>query len=232
MRETNAGPPEKWFTFFGLVVVRRTDLLAATAFALSLSTILYQLWTFVRGANPAIYFPDTVYVFFDKYANGVSATRLAGQISFTNTGDTGHNAIIRDVTATIKIADRSIEQFWTSFATVTRRDTELVFDIKAAAHPIVVNGGGAASQLVTFSPRVKPCPAPTKNPCNESINFLSDTDFLKLASQEKEIRITFSGRTFGSGRVIEANCTLSATEDFIQTLAKNDWYASRCVAPR
>src|SRR4051794_40492617 len=86
-------PPEKWFSLFGLVVVRKTDLLAATAFALSASAILFQLWEFMRGASPSIYYPDTVYVYFDRYANGITATRFAGQISFTNSGASGHNTV-------------------------------------------------------------------------------------------------------------------------------------------
>ena len=227
-------PPEKWFTFFGLVVVRRTDLLAATAFALSLSTIIYQLWLFVRGANPVIYHPDTLYVFFDKYANGVTATRVAGQLSFTNDGDVGHNAIVRDVAATVKVGGRSIEEYWLSFAALTRRDTELVFDIKETAHPIVVNGGGASSYMVTFSPRVKDCAVSSQKGevCDQAADFVSDVDFLNLLSQQKTMTITFTAAVFDTRRPLKAECSTSITEDMIRTLAKNDWYAARCIAAR
>ena len=39
------------------------------------------------------------------------ATRFAGQMSFTNNGAAGHNAVIRDVSATIELGDRKIEQY-------------------------------------------------------------------------------------------------------------------------
>jgi hypothetical protein len=85
------------------------------------------------------------------------ATRFAGQMSFTNNGAAGHNAVIRDVSATIELGDRKIEQYWQSFATVTRQSREFMVEVKETAHPFVVNGSGAVSYMVTFSPRVKDC---------------------------------------------------------------------------
>lgn len=223
-------PPEKWFSFLGLVIVRRTDLLAAVAFTLSISTISYQAWQFLRGANPAIFPPDTLYVYFDRYANGIIATRLAGQISFTNKGDTGHNAIIRDVSATITLGPRTINENWLSFAAVTRRDTALSLDIKETAHPVVVNGGSASSYMITFSPRAKDCPVVDRAPsCNQAAEFVSDTEFLTLLSQEKKATVTFVAQVFDSKQSLKTLCTISITDDMFRTMAKNDWYATRCV---
>jgi hypothetical protein len=210
---------------------RRTDLLAAAAFALSVSTISYQLWQFVRGANPVIYHPDTVYIYFDKYANDVVATRIAGQVSFTNNGDVGHNAIIREISVVLKINSRTITQNWLSFAVVSRKDTELVFDIKETAHPVVVNGGSASSYFMTFSPEVKDCVAnavPSAT-CNQAVDFVSDTDFLKLLSPGNNIELTFIATVFDTRKQLESSCKILVTSDMIVTLAKNNWYASRCA---
>lgn len=225
-----AAPPEKWFSLFGLVVVRRTDLLAAAAFALSLSTISYQAWQFLRGANPLMYHPDTLYVFFERYANGVSATRLAGQMSFTNDGETGHNAVIRNVSAAISLGPKTIEESWQSFATITRRDTELAIGVKETAHPFVIEGGSSSSYMTTFAPTVTDCAASTgeRVACNQSVNFVSDIDFLKLLSQERSGTVTFTGSLFGSSRKLETHCSVSITDDVFHTMAKNDWYALLC----
>ncbi|MET4364280.1 hypothetical protein ABIB06_004879 [Bradyrhizobium sp. LB8.2] len=224
--------PEKWFSVLGLVIVRRTDLLAATAFVLSLSTLSYQLWQFAKGSNPIIYPPDTLYLFFDRFPNGVTATRIAGQLSFTNNAEPGRNAILRDVTATIKLGDRKIEEYWLSFATITRRDTELSLDIKETAHPFVVDGGGAVSHMVTFSPRVKDCipKVSTQISCQQGADFVSDIDFLKLVVEQKIFSVTFSGAVLGSSRLLDAICSVSITDDMLRTLAENNWYAARCIA--
>jgi hypothetical protein len=225
-------PPEKWFNLLGLVVVRRTDLLAAAAFALSISTLTYQLWQFTRGASPAMYHPDTLYVFFDKYANGVIATRIAGQLSFTNSGDAGHNAIIRDVSATVNTGKKAIEEEWLSFAKVTRSDTELLFDIKESAHPVVIEGGGASSYMVTFSPRVRDCSEKSPSGCNEAVEFVSDIDFIKDLYGSKELVITFLGTLFDSRSKLMTSCTTAVTNDMINTIAMNGWYAARCASVR
>jgi len=142
-------PPEKWFSFLGLVIVRRTDLLAAVAFTLSISTISYQAWQFSEAPIPR-FFSGHAVCYFDRYANGIIATRLAGQISFTNKGDTGHNAIIRDVSATITLGPRTINENWLSFAAVTRRDTALSLDIKERPSGRRERGS-ASSYMITFS---------------------------------------------------------------------------------
>ena len=224
-------PPEKWFNFLGLVVLRRTDLLAAAAFVLSISAVTYQLWQFVRGASPTLYAPDTLYIFFDKYANGVTATRIAGQLSFTNSGDAGHNATIRDVSATVSTAKRSIEENWLSFAKVSRSGTELVFDINESAHPFVIDGGGASSYLVTFAPRVRDCSELMSKiaNCNQAMDFVSDIDFIKDLYASRNLTVAFVGTLFDSRKRLTTSCRTEVTNDLITTIALNSWYAARCV---
>jgi len=228
-RRSTRGPPESWFTFFGLVVVRRTDLLAAAAFVLSLSTVGYQAWQFVRGANPQMYHPDTVYIIFDKYANGVVGTRFAGQLSFTNDGEPGHNAIIRDVRLSLQLGEKTINEKWFAFANITRDDVAIKFDIKEPAHPFVVAGGGASSYLATFAPAVKDCGDQSLT-CNQAEEFVSDTDFLQLLSEQKLVYFRFAGSVFGTPRPLESRCKVSVTPDLLTTLAANGWYAVLCAS--
>jgi hypothetical protein len=212
-----------------LVVVRRTDLLAAAAFVLSITGLSYQLWQFVRGANPQMYNPDTLYVFFDRYANGIVATRIAGQLSFTNNGDAGHNAIIRDVSAKVTVGKRVFDENWLSFAKVTRSDTEQNFSIKESAHPMVVDGGSASSYLVTFSPRVNDC-VESSAICNQAQDFVSDVDFVASLLNSKELMITFTGTLFDSTRTLITKCRSSITSDMVDTISANRWYAARCTS--
>jgi hypothetical protein len=222
----DASAPEKWFPLFGLVVVRKADALAA-AFLLAAWATGIQVLDYIRGARPQIFHPDTVYVFFDRYANNVIATRVAGQISFTNSGAQGHGAIIRDVAATIEVGGQSIEEHWQSFALVTRAGTAFQADPKEAARPLVVEGGSASSQTVTFSPRVVDCTG--KTPCNTTQNYVSDVQFLNLLKKDEKISIKFAATIFDTTSVCNNSCEILITDDFIKTLAENDWYAASCV---
>jgi hypothetical protein len=223
-------PPEKWFPLFGLVVVRKTDLLAATAFLLSVVAIIYQFYEFVRGANPQIFHPDTMYIYFDRYANGTTNTRFAGQISVTNTGGPGRSAVVRELAVKVAVGSRNFEQRWLSFGLVTRNDTRLAITPKEAAHALVVDGGSAASQLVTFAPHVREC-ATKSNLCSATENYVSDIGFLQELRQGAKVSFKFLATVFGSKRTLESECSVLITEDFMETLAENDWYAASCASP-
>jgi hypothetical protein len=221
------GAPEKWFPLFGLVVVRKADALAAAAFLLAAWATGIQILDYLRGARPQLFHPDTIYVYFDRYANNIVATRIAGQISFTNDGAQGHSAIIRDVTATIEFGGRSIEQHWQSCALVTRVGTAVRADPKEAARPLVVEGGSASSQTVTFSPRIVDCTG--RNSCDATQNYVSDIDFLNLLKTDTKISLSFVATIFNTAAVTKSNCQIQVTEDLLKTLAENDWYAASCT---
>jgi hypothetical protein len=235
-----------------LIVVRKTDLLAAAAFILSVSTAAYQLWGFARGANVTLYHPDTVYIYFDLYANGITATRFAGQVSLINSGEAGQNAIVRDLSLAIDVGATKFEEHWLSFAVVSRKSTALVIEPKESAHPLLVAGGSAVGQLVTFSPRVRDCgqhaselntrrrhrfvlrqnqPAgdgTNREPCSDTADYISDTSFLSELSARNRIKLKFSGTLVGSEKLLESSCSIAITPDLQSTLAENDWYAAKC----
>lgn len=227
-------PPEKWFRFLGLVVIRKTDLLAGAAFFIAVSTSILQLTSFLRGAEVALFHPDTVYVFFDKNASGFTSARIAGQISFTNGGDIGRNAIIRSVTVFIKIDKEVFRQEWFSFATLTRIDTQLQIVPKEPAHPVVVSGGSADSRMIAFAPRKRDCVAeiskPAAVPCDADADYISDDLFLGKVLQVEFLELTFVATQFDSRKSLESTCIVPITTTFRTVLPANDWIASSCVS--
>jgi hypothetical protein len=115
---------------------------------------------------------------------------------------------------------------------VTRSDTELLFEIKESAHPVVIEGGGATSYLVTFSPQVKDCAekSPKLVNCNQAADFLSDTDFINELYVSPNIVVKFIGKVFDSRTELMTSCRASVTSDMITTIAMNSWYAARCIS--
>ncbi len=227
-------PPEKWFRFLGLVVIRKTDLLAGAAFFIAVSTSIFQLLSFLRGADVALYHPDTVYIFFDKNASGFTSTRVAGQVSFTNGGDAGRNAIIRSVTVFIKIGTDTYRQEWFSFASLTRTDTHLQIAPKEPAHPIVVSGGSAGSEMIAFSPRKHACaseiPKPGAVACEMDADYISDDLFLEKALRVENLELIFVATQFNSRKSLESTCIVPITATFKTVLPANDWIAASCVS--
>jgi hypothetical protein len=170
-----------------------------------------------------------VYVYFDLYANGITVTRFAGEVSLTNGGEIGQNGILRDVSLTITAGKQTFQEYWFAFAVVSRRTTQLVVEPKESAHPLLVNGGGSVSQLITSSPRERDCDVSSIAACNETGDYISDITFLQQLSPGRQITLKFTGTTFDSKKkLLESSCRVSITDDFITKLAENDWYAARC----
>jgi hypothetical protein len=223
-------PPERWFKLLGLVVVTKTDLLAAAAFFLAVSTAIYQGWQFINGADVALYHPDTVYVFFDRYASRRVVTRFAGQISLTNTGAQGRDAILRELSMTISVGGKKFSERWTSFALVSRKGDRLSVEPKETAHPVPVNGGSAISHTISFAPVNRTCERPVKNEgsCNADADFVSDDDFLGLIQTNDRVDLTFVGTLFKSNRILTSMCTIEVTPRLRQMLPENDRFPAQC----
>lgn len=232
-------PPERWVSFLGFVIVTKADLLAAAAFLLSLISIFYQLSSWIEGPSPSVYPPDLVYVFFDKYANNRTVVRFASQLSFVNTADAGHDAVVRDISLEAAATDLNTTQEWLSFVTVQRDGTKMLVTPKEAAHPFPVVAGGAASYTVSFAPLeqlcpgvgTKPNPIPRTNACDPDRYFVSDTDFLKKLANTDALKLKFSVRFVGFSKTFSASCTILIGVAFRQYMAENDWSAARCYSP-
>ena len=228
-------PPERWVSLFGFVIVTKSDLLAAAAFLLSLITVVYQFSSWVRGPAPSVYPPDVMYVFFDQYANNRTIVRFAAQLSFVNTAEAGHDAIVRDITLQESAKDDlSIKQQWLSFVTIQRDRTRLMVVPKEAAHPFPIIAGGAMSNTVSFAPLEQAClrsvngspKAPIAVACDSDQYFVTDIDFLNKIADIDALTLQFSARIVGSGRPLVTSCTLPVGVALRQYLAENEWFAA------
>lgn len=232
--------PERWISIFGFVIVTKADLLAAAAFLLSLTTVVYQFSSWLKGPSPSVYPPDLVYIFFDQYANNKTVVRFAAQLSFVNTAEPGHDAIVREITLEVndkKIDNKNnlaIREQWLSFVTIWRDKIELRVVPKEAAHPFPVVAGGAASNTVSFAPVEQVCgpsmktTPPTSPPCEPDQSFVTDTDFLNAIHGIDSITLNFTTRIVGTTNPLLASCTVPVGIALRQYLAENDWFAAKC----
>ena len=225
-------PPERWLSFLGFVIVAKADLLAAAAFLLSVVGLVYQFSAWVRGPKPSLYAPDVVYVFFDAYANNRVVTRVAGQLSLVNSGAMGHDAIVRSIEATVVVRGQPVTvQNWMSFASVTRKERDLVVTPLESAHPFPVNAGSAVSRMISFAPGDIACFAgagPAAPGCDPDKWFVTDSDFLNRIAGASELRLDFSAAIVGLDQPVKASCTMAAGTGLLQYLAENNWFAARC----
>ncbi|MDB5414123.1 MAG: hypothetical protein JWR10_2458 [Rubritepida sp.] len=225
-------PPERWISFLGFVIVTKSDLLAATAFVLSMISVAYQISSWANGASPSVYPPDLVYVTFDQYANNRTVVRFVSQLSFVNTADAGRDAIVRSVSLNVTAGRFNNVQEWLSFVTVRRVEMRLQVEPRESAHPFPVSGGGAVSQTVSFAPFEQACPPqPSQSEgqaCNSDVNFVAPAEFLSQIEAATQMRLTFRVNMVGFSRPLTTSCTIPIGTAFRQYMAENGWYSARC----
>lgn len=223
-------PPEPWFTFLGFVVVTRADLLAAAAFLLSVTTLVFQLSSWLSGPEPSVYPPDIVYVRFDPYANNRTVLRFAAQMSLVNTAGGKHDVIVRDIRLEATAPGLKVLQDWLSFTTVQRSGTQLLVPPTEAAHPFPVAAGGAASYTVSFAPTEQACGDAPAAACDPDRDFMDEAQFLNAIAGAKTMTLTFSVRLVGRAHPLTATCSLPTGAAFRQYIAENGWFAARCYS--
>jgi hypothetical protein len=223
------GAPEKYFDFLGLVIVRKADLLAATAFLLAAGSAAYQAGSYIWGAHLSAFAPDNVLVFFDRYADGEIVTRIAGQLTFTNSGAEGRAGTVREAWVDLVGPGIAMRQHWASFPKFARDREALRIDPVDEAFPFQVPGQGTVSKFTGFAPRIDDCI--DGGDCSPAGQYVSDTTFLKNLSTHvgESLTLTFQAITFESGKVTPSICKLPITNEFITYLGANDWFIGRCV---
>ena len=226
--ETNEKAPERYFNFLGLVIVRKADLLAATAFLLAAGSTSYQVGGYLLGARLSTFAPAKVLVFFDHYSDGEIVTRFAGQLTFTNTGAIGRSGTIREAWIDVKGAGINLRQYWISFPEFARQEEGMKLEHAQEAFPLEVPGEGTVSKFTAYAPRVECIEGPD---CVPTQGYVSDTSFLKVLSANVggAVVLTFRANTFQGKDVAPSSCKLPITTELITFLAANDWFLGRCV---
>jgi hypothetical protein len=223
-------PPEQWFQFLGLVIVRKADLLAATAFLLALISTVYQFGGFLSGPHISAFAPDRVVLIFDHYSDGSRVTRALAQVTFTNTGQTGRDGTIKEAWVDISGAGLSSRQYWISFPKLERNGEALTIDSPDDSYPFQVPGENTVSKLIGFAPRIDDCDA-TDPQCKPEKDYIPDLAFMDAISAHvgEPLTFKFQASTFQNGDVTPSSCKVVITKALISYLAANDWYAIRCA---
>ncbi len=214
------------FSFLGLRVERKTDLLVATAFLLASITTGYQFWGFMRGARLAVYPPDKIDLFYGQSMGGNSFLRFAGDVTFVNSGQVGQDLVVRDVDATLSLDDKPISrQRWLNSVRLERKDDRPILEPLEGAHPVQVAGGSTVSHTFSFAARPDDCGGSSN--CAE--NFVTESDFTTAFQVATRLALKYEVRSFGGAKAMTAECEVTLTPAYRLALAEDDWVSLPCV---
>jgi len=198
---------------FGLEIENKTDILALSAFLISLGTIMTNIVLMIRGPDVNIIKPDQVAIVLSQQKQGAGAfVKLVADNYFFNSATPGYDDVVSKMLATMKFSEREINLRGQYFA-ITDTDGEKVFERdRKPASPLLIKARQSGGAEVHYLPY-------TKDKGRNFDNYMRWGSFQNLMQQEKgkSINITFSYETF-SGRMGKVDCNVLVTENFIRNI--------------
>jgi hypothetical protein len=232
-KESQIADTEPLWNFLGLRVARKTEIIALAAFTLSLGGVLWQIENLARGPVITLFSPDQIIIATaDKlgrnYPGQPNLLLLIASMTYVNSGNTGHNAIIRRENISFSLEDREVEHQGDQFGYSDIKDGNLVFHADGPARPFPINASSAVTHETLFAAWPVQCDGAT-NRCDPRRNFVKWDDFLKEIKITKRFSVTMSAEVYSSGPVSAAACTVRLPDGVVKILEQEQWYAVTCI---
>ena len=153
---------EPMWNVFGLKVGRKTEIIALVAFVLSVSGVLWQVYTYTRGAVVRLFPTEQIVITATdalgrSYAGQDSLLSLIATMAYVNDGETGQNAIVRREYISMSLGQRNIEHRWYEFGSSDIESGTLKFKRDSEARPFPAVAASATSHETLFAPWAIDC---------------------------------------------------------------------------
>jgi|GEM_PF-2129255 len=223
---------EKLWSFLGLQVARKTEIIALSAFSLSISTLLWQIINYTVGPVVRLFPTDQIVITAtDKlgrnYSGQDNLLALIATMAYVNGGDTGHNSVIRREYLDFSMGDRRVQHRWYEFGSSDIQNGNLTFKRDSEAHPFAVNAGSAVSHETLFAAWEIDC-EPAMKQCDPGGNFVKWDDFIKTIMTTNQLSFSASADVYPSNRVTAA-CVVRLRDWEIKILEKEQWLTAACT---
>jgi hypothetical protein len=217
-------------TMFGLEIERKTDILALTAFIISMLTATYQVGLFLKGPNAKVLSPEDVVILQHELSENQVFVAIVAPISVVNTSDAQEPLLVKRMTATIDVGDRSISLAWFDSVEAPVTSAGIKLDKTQGIYPFAVDTKKISSQRVRFTPERRRCS--TGPACDVGAAFVSIDTFDALMSKSLyDGRKTFTARfdiSFENHSAVSTTCNIRLYPDQIMRLHKNSFFVGQC----
>lgn len=217
---------EAVFRFLGVEVARKTDILAAAAFVISITGLCYQLYGY--AASPTIaQFPPKQLLFFPAKSGNGSFVHGGAQVTYVNEGREGKTAIVKLQRMIFTLQGKTYELNWQYFDKFTNAGSQLLrMDKPEPAEPIVIKAGEAVTKETDFAPRTLPIVTESDSATAYN-NFLPWDQFVSEIEKMKELDVRIVSEFFGI-KDVETKVFIRVTPAFINALKTDKWDAPSC----
>lgn len=223
--------------FLGIEIERKTDILALAAFIISISGLLYQITVFVQGPRVHLIPPEQITLTTTSYGNnGNKYITIIANMTYVNSGQEGHNAVIQKEKISFEIGNQTYELVWQYFVDVTSEGKRLDRKVIKSAQPFSLNAGSAESHETQFYPRSTQRLDTTQGTPDK--NFLPLKTFIKgfeslllpgPSQKQEKLKLRFTAETLNDKRQ-EVTCVVYLSREDLWRLQdpEKGWIAPSC----
>lgn len=218
---------------FGLLLERRTDVLAAAAFLISLITAASQILQYARGADTALLAPQTVAFHFHDYGTGTEYLRIGANMAYVNSGARGYNTVVTREEVHLIAGDVRSHQRWAGLYNLDF-DGRVFSPTKiGAAGPFSIDGGEAMVRQHLFAAYVVDCgadPESETKDCNPNQNFIAKARFLNMIASDDPLELVFHSKTVGNRERLRQRCRFTFSRVRMLQIVRDGWTTAECDA--
>lgn len=208
----------------GIEIERRTDILAFTAFTISIGNLILQGFNLIKGPKLVLDPPKQILISKETYGNEKYII-ISARMSYFNRGSPNHHDVIKLEEAYINfpVQKKTIKLNAQKYIHSERENDKLEIENISDAMPFQVESGNVKSHETLFVPRT----SNTSNKLNVNENFLKYSELLNLLKQNKEINIRLISRNLRN-KEKEVTCNL-ITKNYLENLKRKKWAAPSCT---
>ncbi len=213
------------FNLVGLLISRKTDIIAITAFLISILGLTYQVTVFLSGPKLEFFPPEKILFCFDR--NDDKTLMVNARITYVNKGKVDNDAIIKKEIVKFKFdKDGPVYNLeWINFesANYDKEKDDLAWTFNSDAKPLSVRAGSAESHFTTFGPFQDP---DSTNDRQKYRNFIPKSLFLYKIKQKSlsELILEFEVEFYGEDS-LKGNCVIDldkTRDDFLTVLGEEE----------
>lgn len=206
---------------------RQIDIVALSAFLLSLSAISAQVLSLIYGASPLILKPASIVLHTETSPSGFQHLAITAPVAYLNNGAPNSQYVVQTQYARLKSDSLKIILSASHYVKTNSIDSQYINEAIESALPFVVRDNSAMSRKIKYLPRLKRCHDGTQSDCNQAENFITLQDFLNKTSNSKAIVIIFGFLDERSERFQET-CQVDFDDAERIGLIENGWVSIDC----
>lgn len=216
----------------GLIEIeRKTDVLAFTAFIVSVLTATYQIGLFLVGPDPKLLVPEGVTIARFDNRPDQSFISIIAPISIANTSGAQEPLLVTKQTAEISFAGVSIPLQWHDTVEAPIAGDAVKFSESRVVYPFVVDRKGIVSKVVRFTPQRQPCREQEKE-CDPNRPFVSFDQFRSMFLEAmrngvKSARVTFTVESANHAPV-RVVCDIPLVPNHLKLLRNVGYFSELC----